>query len=106
MRTDALSFDTGTFFESLEKHLHAILRQRLAGLREKEVILPSAAPLGEFLLVRTMFVQVVGEVAQTVLSQGNTPLFRSLPHHRHDSLFAIQVAQAQIDEFRDSDAGI
>jgi site-specific recombinase XerD len=38
MRTDTLPSNPGTFFEPLEKHLHAIFRQRQTGLREKEML--------------------------------------------------------------------
>jgi len=53
-----------------------------------------------------MFVQVVGEIAQAVLSKSHPPLFGAFPQHRHDPVFAIKIAHPQIDEFRDADAGI
>lgn len=99
MRTDTLSRDTSTCFEALEEPIHAILRQWLAGFREKEVIFSCTAPFRKFLLIRTMFVQVVAEVAQTVLSQSDAPLLRSFPQYGHNSLFAINIADAQIDQF-------
>src|SRR6266568_128146 len=106
MRTDALSFNTGAFFEPLEKHLHAIFGQGLARLGEKEVIFSSASPFVEFLFIRTMFIEIIGEVAQTVLSKCHTSLLRSFPHHRHDPVFAIKIRLTQVDEFGDADAGI
>ena len=60
----------------------------------------------EIFFIRTMFVQVVGEIAQTILSECHPSLLRSFSQHGHDPFFAIQIAHTQIDEFRDADVGI
>lgn len=94
VRTDALSLDPRTFFEPLEEHLHAILGQRLAGFGEEEVILSGAASLRQLFFARTMPIQVVGEIAQAVLSQRHPPLLRPLAQHRDDPVPAIDIAHS------------
>ena len=56
MWTDALPGDPRAFFEPLEEHFHAILRQGLARLGEKDVIFSCTAPLGQFFLVWAMLI--------------------------------------------------
>src|SRR5712691_4541716 len=106
VRADALSGDPCTCFEPLEEHFHPIFCEWLAGFREEQVIFSSTSPFSEFFFIRTMFVQVVGEITQTVLSKCHPSLLCSFPHHRHDAMFAIEIREAQVDEFRDADAGI
>ena len=74
VRADAFVCNACTRFESLEEHLHAIFGQGLARFGEKDMILSSASPIRELLGVGTMFVQIIEEVALTVLAQRDTSL--------------------------------
>src|SRR5258708_18533212 len=68
VRADALAGDPGPFAQAREQERYPILGERRARLRQEEVILTRAAPLGQFLLVWPLLVQVVQQIAQAVLT--------------------------------------
>jgi len=83
-----------------------MLGEGLAGFREKEMIFPMAAPFSQLLFIGTVLINVIIEIAQTVLPQRQASLLRSLAHHGDHAMFAIKIAQAQISQFRDANASI
>src|SRR5262245_55480207 len=95
MWTDPLPCDPCPLLESSKQERHPILRERQAGLGEKEVIFAATSPFGEFLFVRSMLIQVVEQITQAVRAQRNTPFLGTLAHDREDTVPAIKVAQAQ-----------
>ena len=62
----------------LNTRLHPVLRERQARLGEEEMVLPGAAPLGQFLLTGAVAIQVVQEVAQAVLTRARYAVPSSL----------------------------
>ena len=104
VRTDAFAGDPGPFVQAREEQGHAVFGERGARFRQEEVILARTAPLGQFLLVRPLFVQVVQEIAQAVLPQRDAPFFRPLALDREDTALAVKIRQAQPAQFRDADA--
>ncbi len=70
------------------------------------MILARAAPLGQFLLAGTVLVQVVQQIAQAVLAQGDAPLLRPLARDGEDTAPAVEIGQAQTAQLRDADAGV
>src|SRR5215467_9093295 len=49
VRADAFASDTGALSDALEEQCHPVFCERGARLGEEEVVLPCAAPLGQFL---------------------------------------------------------
>src|SRR5690348_277822 len=103
---DALAGDAGALLEAREHERHPVLGQRGARLGQEEVVLPGAAPLGQFLLVGAVLVQVVQQVAQAVLPQGHAPLLRPLALEGEDAALAVEVGEAQPAQLRNADAGV
>src|SRR6266566_7051810 len=106
VRTDAFVYDPSPLAHPFEEHLHPILGEWHACLREKEVILPGAAPLGQFLLAWAMPVQVVEQVALAGIAHGDAPLLGALAGDRQQPMFAVKIAHSQPTQLRDADARI
>ncbi len=106
MRTDALVGNASTLTDTLEEQVHAIFRQRQARLGEKQVSFSRAAPLRQFLLVRSMAIKVVEQVAQAVVAQGNAPLLGTLALHNQETPFAVEITVTEITELGESNTRI
>ena len=106
VRADTLAGDASPLAQAREEQRHAVLGERGARLGQEEVILARAAPLGQFLLVGPVLIQVVEQIAQAVLAQGDPAFLRSFALHGEDTAPAVEVAEAQPAQFRDADAGV
>ncbi len=73
VRTDALVGDASPLLDAGKQERHPVGRQRPACLREEEMIFSGTAPGNELLLVWSMTIQVVQQVAQAVAPQCQAP---------------------------------
>ena len=85
--------DPRALADTREEHLHAILGERDTGLRQEEVVFARAAPLGQFLLARSMPIQVVEQVAQAVGTQRDAALLRPLRFDGDEAMSAVEVRE-------------
>jgi len=106
VRADALVGDVGPLLESCEQQGHAVLRQRQARLGEEEVILACAAPLGQFFFAGAMPVEVIEQVAQAVLPEGNAALLGPLALDGDHPVLAVEIGEAQTAQLGDPDTRI
>src|ERR1700694_3138280 len=70
------------------------------------MIFPGTAPLGQFLIVRPMPLQVVEQVAQTVLPKRAAPLLGAFAFHNDQAVFAVEITGAQPTQLGQADAGV
>ena len=106
MRADALVGDPGSLAKTREEHLYPILGERRARLREKHVLFTCTAPFGQFLFTRSVTVEVVQEVAQAVVSEGDAPFLRAFPPYRDHSVPAVEVAEPQPAQLGHANASV
>src|SRR6266568_5531138 len=106
VRADALVCHPCTLTDPLKHQVDAIFRQGQACFGEKEMILASTAPFGQFLLIGPVAVQVVEQIPQAVVPERNASLFGALAFDDQEPTFAVKVAQTEIAELCEPDAGI
>ncbi len=94
VRTDALVSDPRTLSDAFEEQGHPVLGQWQARLRKEEVILASATPFRQLLLIRPVLVQVVQEVAQTVIAERDAPFFGAFADDGEDAMLAVEIRKA------------
>ena len=88
---DALAGDTRSLPDALEEQRDPVLGERQARLREEEVVLIGAAPLGQLILIGAVAIQVVQEVAQAVAPQGDATLLGAFAGHGKYPVLAVKV---------------
>ncbi len=94
VRADALVGDPGSLANARKEERHPVDRQWQARFRKEEMILSTAAPFREFLFIWTVPLKIVEELAQTVLSKCNAPLFGAFALYNDEAMFAVKVACA------------
>jgi hypothetical protein len=106
VRADALAGNPSPLAQAREQQRHPVLGERGARLRQEEVVLTRAAPLGQFLLVGPLLIQVVQQIAQAVLAERDPAFFRPFAFDREHATLALEIREAQPAELRDADAGV
>ena len=96
VRADTLIRYTSTLTNTFEEQAHPIFRQWQSCLGEKQVILSSAAPFGQFLLTRSMAIKVVQEISQAVVAERDAPLLGAFTLDDEEAAFAVKITQARL----------
>jgi hypothetical protein len=94
VRADALVSDPCTLADAFEEQGHPVPGQRQACFGEDEVVLASAAPFGQLFPIRPVLIQVVKQIAQTIIAQGDAPFFGAFPCDREDAMLAVEIREA------------
>src|SRR5260370_26432496 len=66
------------------------------------MVFSSTAPLCQLFLIRTMFIQVIEQIAQTILSQSDTSFLGAFPQDRDHPMLAVEIPNTQIGQLRNA----
>src|SRR5260370_3980885 len=66
------------------------------------MVFSSSASLVQLFLIRTMFIQVIEQIAQTILSQSDTSFLGAFPQDRDHPMLAVEIPNTQIGQLRNA----
>src|SRR5260370_23785245 len=106
VRAVAFVREACAFAHPLAEHLDPILREWVARLGEKAVILARTAPFGQSLVVESMAIQVVELITQVVAARGDGPLLGPPFLDGDDPMLAVNIGEAQTAPLGHADAAV